>query len=137
MATGVKSATYDYNAFGETIQSDGALAVVNHFRFSTKYTDDETGLLYYGYRYYAPSTGRWPCRDPIAERGGQNLNCFVRNNCINRYDALGQYSWTYNEAVGRVRGTISEWSAKYPFAGRLMRYWLEKMKKGSGFKSLY
>ena len=58
MATGTKSATYDYNAFGETIQSDGVASVANHFRFSTKYTDDETGLYYYGYRYYAPSTGR-------------------------------------------------------------------------------
>ena len=24
---------------------------------STKYADDETGLTYYGYRYYSPNTG--------------------------------------------------------------------------------
>jgi len=38
------------------------------FRFSTKFQDEETGLLYYGYRYYDPSTGRWNSRDPLAEK---------------------------------------------------------------------
>jgi hypothetical protein len=36
----------------------------NPIRFSTKYTDDETGLVYYGHRYYAPGQGRWTSRDP-------------------------------------------------------------------------
>ena len=89
MATGTKSATYDYNAFGETIQSDGVASVANHFRFSTKYTDDETGLNYYGYRYYTPSTGRWLSRDPIEEQGGRNICGFVNNNPLSRIDAVG------------------------------------------------
>ena len=38
---------------------------------STKYTDSETGLLYYGYRYYQPESGRWSSRDPIGEVGGK------------------------------------------------------------------
>ena len=32
------------------------MAKANPFRFSTKYQDDETDLLYYGYRYYNAST---------------------------------------------------------------------------------
>ena len=35
------------------------MAKANPFRFSTKYQDDETDLLYYGYRYYDASKGRW------------------------------------------------------------------------------
>jgi RHS repeat-associated protein len=35
-------------------------------------------VAYYGYRYYDPVTGRWPSRDPIEERGGDNLYAFVR-----------------------------------------------------------
>jgi len=31
----------------------------------------------------------WPSRDPIAERGGQNLYGFVSNNPLNLYDKLG------------------------------------------------
>jgi RHS repeat-associated protein len=43
------------------------LADANPFRFSTKYLDAETGLYYYGYRYYMPETGRWLGRDPLGE----------------------------------------------------------------------
>ncbi len=58
--------------------------------FSTKYTDDETGLVYYGYRYYSPELGRWLNRDPIEEEGGLNLYGFVGNDPVNAYDLLGQ-----------------------------------------------
>jgi len=34
-------------------------------------------------------TGRWPSRDPIAERGGLNLHTMVRNNPVNAWDYLG------------------------------------------------
>jgi len=60
---------YQYDPYGNTIAKSGAMAEENPFRFSTKYTDEETGLLYYGYRYYVPETGRWGSRDPIEEPG--------------------------------------------------------------------
>jgi RHS repeat-associated protein len=63
-------------------------------RFSTKYRDVETGLYYYGYRYYDPLTGRWPSRDPIAERGGANLYGFVHNNGIDSIDPFGHVKYT-------------------------------------------
>jgi len=43
------------------------MAMANPIRFSTKYDDDESDLLYYGYRYYKPSTGTWLSRDPLGE----------------------------------------------------------------------
>jgi hypothetical protein len=46
-------------------------------------------VIYYGYRYYDPKTGRWPSRDPIEERGGVNLYAFVGNNGVNKSDILG------------------------------------------------
>ena len=36
-------------------------------KFSSKYHDNETDLIYYGYRYYSSNTGRWLSRDPINE----------------------------------------------------------------------
>ena len=54
--------------FGEVVKKTG-LASSQPFRFSTKYQGDETGLLYYGYRYYQPSTGRWLSRDFVEEKG--------------------------------------------------------------------
>ena len=88
-ADGSLAAQYEYGPFGELLRSTGPAAALNPFRFSTKYQDDETGLLYYGYRYYDPSAGRWPNRDQIDEKGGLNLYGFVRNNSINRIDPFG------------------------------------------------
>lgn len=66
---GTVSANYEYGPFGETIRSTGPLAKANPLHFSTKYEETETGCLYYGYRSYNSSTGRWPSRDPIGELG--------------------------------------------------------------------
>ncbi|MBI2927471.1 MAG: RHS repeat-associated core domain-containing protein, partial [Verrucomicrobia bacterium] len=89
--TGTISAQYEYGPFGETIRMSGTGTVAkdNPLRFSTKYQDDESDLLYYGYRYYAPSTGRWLSRDPIEERGGVGLFQFVKNSAVNGFDRLG------------------------------------------------
>jgi RHS repeat-associated protein len=65
------------------------MAKVNPFRFSTKYQDDETDLLYYGYRYYRADIGRWLSRDPVNEGGGANLYGLVANNPVMKVDPLG------------------------------------------------
>jgi RHS repeat-associated protein len=87
--TGTYTARYEYGPFGEPIRVSGTHGSGNPFRFSTKFTDDETGLVYYGFRYYNPSTGRWVSRDPIGERGGRNLYGFVRSNSVGLTDPLG------------------------------------------------
>ncbi|MEP2775030.1 MAG: tyrosine-type recombinase/integrase [Luteolibacter sp.] len=46
-------------------------------------------VVYYGYRFYDPATGRWPSRDPIGERGGVNLYGFVGNDGVHQWDYLG------------------------------------------------
>jgi RHS repeat-associated protein len=54
----------------------------------------QRGMLYYGYRYYDPVTGRWPSRDPIGERGGINLYSMVGNDAVNWVDFLGLDTYT-------------------------------------------
>ena len=88
-ADGAVSANYEYGPFGESIRASGVFAKNNPYRFSTKYQDAESDLLYYGHRFYNPSTGRWPNRDPLGELGGINLYGFVRNSAVNLYDPLG------------------------------------------------
>jgi len=83
---GTESARYEHGPFGEVIRATGPMAKANPFRFSTKYQDDETDLLYYGYRYYNASTGRWLSRDPI---GGLNCYAFVVNESICDIDLFG------------------------------------------------
>ncbi len=87
--TGSIAATYEYDPFGNIIRVSGSYAGENPFRFSTKYTDTETGLVYFGHRYYSPGMGRFINRDPLGEAGGRNLYGFVGNNPLNRWDYLG------------------------------------------------
>ena len=87
--SGAVAAHYEYDAFGGTILATGAYAQANEYRFSTKPLDATSGLYYYGFRYYNPSTGRWPSRDPIQEKGGLNLYGYVGNDPIRRIDPLG------------------------------------------------
>jgi RHS repeat-associated protein len=82
-------AAYDYDAFGRLRRADGAYAVVNPFRYSTKFQDDESGLIDFGRRFYDPDLGRWLSRDPLQEAGGLNLYAYVENNPANRLDPDG------------------------------------------------
>lgn len=86
---GRESAQYVYDGFGKTLVATGPAARVNRYRFSTKPVEEESGLIYYGYRYYDPVTGRWTSRDPIGEKGGVNLYGMVGNGTSANYDVLG------------------------------------------------
>ena len=87
------TAQYEYGPFGEVLRATGPMAKANPFRFSTKYQDDESDLIYYGYRYYDPSTGRWLNRDPIGEMGGANLYEAFYNNPLSYVDRNGLDNW--------------------------------------------
>ncbi|MBI2927419.1 MAG: RHS repeat-associated core domain-containing protein [Verrucomicrobia bacterium] len=103
--TGTTSAQYEYGPFGETIRMSGTGTVArdNPFRFSTKYQDDESDLLYYGYRYYSPSTGRWLSRDPVGESDTPNSSLFTQNEAIDLVDYLGL--WQIKQ-TGRPRAEV-------------------------------
>jgi RHS repeat-associated protein len=94
------AAAYEYGPFGEALSvtgedlgpgggGGGGQGQRNPFRFSTKYTDAETGRVYYGYRYYSPSMGRWVSRDPIGEGDGPNVFLSCANDPIGQFDMLG------------------------------------------------
>lgn len=95
---GTLDATYEYGPFGEPLRADvnpalgqpekDALAA-NPIRYSSYYTDVESGLINFGHRYYDPGLGRFINRDPAEEAGGVNLYAFVGNDPANRWDSLG------------------------------------------------
>ena len=77
---GTRTATYEYDPFGQPLRATSSMAMANPMRFSTKFTDNETGLMYYGYRYYSAASGRWLSRDPIGERGGEQICCSAQHS---------------------------------------------------------
>ncbi|NLX06393.1 MAG: RHS repeat-associated core domain-containing protein [Phycisphaerae bacterium] len=83
-------AGYQYDPYGNLLTSAGEAAEAFPLRFSSKYTDAETGLAYFGYRYYNSGMGRWINRDPIEEEGGINIYCFVANSPPNLCDPDGR-----------------------------------------------
>jgi RHS repeat-associated protein len=87
------SARYEYSPFGELLRATGPMAKVNPCRLGTKVTDDESGLVYYGYRYYSPIQGRWISRDPSQERYTIMLYLAFRNQAINVMDPNGLFDW--------------------------------------------
>ena len=82
-------AHYEYSPFGSLTKITGDYAVSNPFRFSSEYYDEETGLIYYNYRYYNPELGRWISRDPIEEQGGFNLYGMIGNDPLCGWDQRG------------------------------------------------
>ncbi len=93
-------ASYRYDPFGNTISSSGTLASANDYHFSGKEIHSNSGMYYYGYRFYDPSLERWINRDPIEEEGGVNLYVFVANDPIERIDTRGLYASYDQKACG-------------------------------------
>jgi len=88
-STAIRTAAYEFGAFGEVLRAEGSGASSNPVRFSSRYQDSETDLLYYGFRYYFADTGRWLSRDPIGALGGINPYCIVENSPNTFIDILG------------------------------------------------
>ena len=57
----------EYFAFGETWVQEGA-SKKTPYMYTGKELDQETGLYYYGARYYDPRTSVWQSVDPILEK---------------------------------------------------------------------
>ena len=106
-------AKYEYDPYGQRIHHDGSVPEYDQpWRFSTKQFDAETGLGYWGYRYYSPGLGRWISRDPIGEPGfapglsspfgltaasgdsveAENALSFVRNSPGDSVDSFGLHA---------------------------------------------
>ena len=78
---------------------------------------NSASLVYYGYRYYDPLTGRWPSRDPIEEWGGLNLYGFVGNDGVNWIDVLGEWPSPSQPPIdhGSGAGRVHESSYESPY----------------------
>jgi RHS repeat-associated protein len=83
------SGTNQYDAFGNLIDySDtwnGPFTYGGAFGYQT---DDDSGLMLLGHRYYDSSTGRFLSRDPIGD--GANWYVYCNNNPVNYFDYSGE-----------------------------------------------
>ena len=85
---GCNAETMRYTAFGEEMTE----SALSPWRFCSKRLDEETGFLYFGRRYYAPSLGRWVTADPKGFVDGPNLYAYIHNSPLLAFDLYGEYS---------------------------------------------
>ncbi len=91
--------TVDYKPFGQSFNEDFNEEGENRLKYNTKEQDD-TGLHYYGARYYDSDLGRFISVDPI---GGSNVYVYTRNNPLMYIDPSGGYRWFVGDFLNRAR----------------------------------
>ncbi|HXB33245.1 MAG TPA: polymorphic toxin type 5 domain-containing protein, partial [Puia sp.] len=82
----------EYHPYGTSSYqaADGALDVPQkRYRYTGKERDEESGLYYYGARYYAAWLARWTASDPAGLVDGPNAYVYVRNNPLQYTDSTG------------------------------------------------
>lgn len=121
--TGRACEYYRYTAFGEEIllnaEGIAIAASLNPWRFSSKRIDTETGLIYFGRRYYEPATGRWITPDPIGQKDGQNVYAFVHNRPLTSFDMYGLWAtgqnpfYNFGWELGNIVQTSVQFAGTY------------------------
>lgn len=82
----------EYYPYGSTSFQSGPSAAevsLKRYRYTGKERDAESGLYYYGARYYMPWLGRWTAADPAGVSAGPNLYGYVRDRPTCRVDPHG------------------------------------------------
>ena len=83
----------EYVPFGEVFVEERNSNWSTPYLFNGKERDAETGLSYYGARYYDPRTSVWLSVDPLAEKYvGWSAYNYTLNNPINNIDPDGKRS---------------------------------------------
>ena len=76
----------EYTPYGEA--SFGSFGQ-KRYRFSGKERDEESGLSYFGARYYAGGVARWLSTDPLSAKSTINLYIYCRGQPIRLVDSAG------------------------------------------------
>lgn len=79
---------FDIDPFGKNLHKQPP---ITPWLFATKEYDFETGLVYFGHRYYDPSIARWLSRDPLYQ-DMNNLYTYCFNNPLRYMDPDGRFT---------------------------------------------
>ena len=89
----------------------------------------------YGYRYYAPDTGRWLSREPLGESESLNLYAYCHGDPINKVDVLGlaEKEILHPVEADRFRYDIEsgQWMVRI---NKLKRKWYQSDWRGNGHR---
>lgn len=108
--SGNSAMSYRYTAFGEVNAKCDETSVSNPWQFSSKRYEDESGLVFFGKRYYDPEIGRWITPDPLGFVDGPNRYAYVLNNPLSMQDFSGLFSFSlaWNSFANAVGSAFSK-----------------------------
>jgi len=97
----------EYSPYGSTSYNAvrNQTETPKRYRYTGKERDEESGLYYYGFRYYAPWLARWCTTDPAALADGANLYVYAKASPLLLVDPNGLYSW--GEFWGDVKAGVA------------------------------
>ncbi|MFT5876157.1 MAG: RHS repeat-associated protein [Clostridium sp.] len=142
----------EYHPFGTSAYwtaKSGTDLSLKRYRFTNKERDDETGLYYFGVRYYAAWLGRWTSSDPGGFVDGLNLYVYVRNNPVMLVDAEGYegepppddlMNGEEAEEVkpeGSTWESVHKWSDKVTDSDLQKAYGTEVIERGTKYTTLF
>lgn len=84
----------EYTPYGETGFGGHAF---KRYRYSGKERDEESGLSYFGFRYYVPWLARWASPDPSGAADGPDLYRAFAGNPMRMRDSAGLQSNDFHE----------------------------------------
>ncbi|MBU0708027.1 RHS repeat-associated core domain-containing protein [Patescibacteria group bacterium] len=99
-----------YDSYGNTLSSTGS--VPNPYGFSTKEKSANSGLLYFGARYYNPTIGRWLSQDPLGMVNGPNLYAYCKNSPTKWVDPYGLFVFGKRSIPGWSK--VPSWAKRNP-----------------------
>ncbi len=90
----------EYVPFGEVFIEERNNTWNTPYLFNAKEFDEETGMYYYGARYYEPRLSLWMSADPL-EEDYPNLSAYgyCHNNPIILYDPDGKGDYFTNSGI--------------------------------------
>ena len=103
-ATGEVYQHLEYFAFGETFVEEHSNTERTPYLFSGKELDEETGLYYFGARYYDPRTSIWQNVDPLADKmPAWSPYSYTMDNPIKMIDPDGMKPNNWYDIDGKIQ----------------------------------
>ena len=105
----------EYVPFGEVFIEERNNTWNTPYLFNAKEFDEETGMYYYGARYYEPKLSLWMSVDPLEEKYYNSSSyAYCNNNPIRFIDLDGRIVIASDENAKRnIINTLSDAEAKY------------------------
>ena len=117
----------EYVPFGEVFIEERNNIWNTPYLFNAKEFDEETGLYYYGARYYEPKVSLWISVDPISIYDPSNSENYIdgeHNDGVYNYKNLNPYVYCYQSPVSLI-----DPNGKQALPGAIMGMFTEYLSK--------